>query len=114
MLGVQVSIPGYCTFELGCCKLNPFFSSRSDFGVTIAGEFSNAVNDCGLYVNGVGLGTRYEGTYPGYTDVIGSCSGDGWLAWQSWNSSTKQDYMNFALSSMDALQVRLLYHITSQ
>lgn len=26
------------------------------WGITAAGEFSNAINDCGLYVNGVALG----------------------------------------------------------
>lgn len=77
------------------------------FGLSAAGEFSNAVNDCGLYVNGVGLGTRYEGTYPGTSQSFGSCSD--WLNWQSWDNSTKQEYMQFALTSMDALQVRALY-----
>jgi hypothetical protein len=27
--------------------------SRSAFGVTVAGEFSNGYNDCGLYLTGV-------------------------------------------------------------
>ena len=82
-------------------------TSMTAFGLSAAGEFSNAVNDCGLYVNGVGLGTRYEGTYPGTSQSFGSCSD--WLNWQSWDNSTKQEYMQFALTSMDALQVRALY-----
>ena len=82
-------------------------TSMSAFGLSAAGEFSNAVNDCGLYVNGVGLGTRYEGTYtPGTWPVIGSC--DSWLDWQSWDNTTKSQYKQFALSSMDALQVSAL------
>lgn len=40
-------------------------SMSSGLGFTAAGEWSNAINDCGLFVNGVGLGTRYEGTYAG-------------------------------------------------
>ena len=78
-------------------------TSMTAFGMTAAGEFSLAVNDCGLFVNGVGLGTRYEGTYDGYPDRIGSC--DPWLNWQSWDDATKQQYQQLALASMDALQV---------
>lgn len=33
------------------------------FGMTGAGEFSLAVTDCGKYLNGVNLGTRYEGEH---------------------------------------------------
>ncbi|KAF9012065.1 hypothetical protein BDQ17DRAFT_1420459 [Cyathus striatus] len=57
-------------------------TSMANFGLTNAGEWSNAVTDCGLFLNGVGAGTRYEGTFPGM----------------------KRDIMNFALASMDALQ----------
>ncbi|KAI5122037.1 hypothetical protein M0805_006022 [Coniferiporia weirii] len=77
-------------------------NSMSAFGLSAAGEFSNAVNDCGLYVNGVNLGTRYEGTYTGNWPVIGSC--DDWLDFENWNDTVKQDYKSLALSSMDALQ----------
>lgn len=84
-------------------------TSMAAFGLTAAGEFSNAVTDCGLWVNGVGLGTRYEGTYPGDWPVIGSCTP--WTDWQNWNTTMKTDIMNFAMASMDALQARafLLY-----
>ncbi|KAF2091586.1 glycoside hydrolase family 5 protein [Saccharata proteae CBS 121410] len=33
------------------------------FGPTICGEWSQADTDCGQYVNNVGMGTRWEGTY---------------------------------------------------
>lgn len=83
-----------------------FNTSMGAFGLTGAGEFSNAVTDCGLWVNGVGLGTRYEGNYTGGNwPVIGSCTP--WNDWQSWNTTMKTDIMNFALASMDALQVRV-------
>lgn len=78
-------------------------TSMSAFGLTTAGEFSNAINDCGLWVNGVNLGTRYEGDYPGGPwPVIGSC--EPWTDYQSWNDSMKADIQQFALASMDALQ----------
>lgn len=77
-------------------------TSMSAFGMTNAGEWSNAVTDCGLFVNGVGLGTRYEGTYPGSWPKVGSCTP--WTDWQNWNDVMKQGMINFALASMDALQ----------
>ncbi|KAH7889854.1 exo-beta-1,3-glucanase [Phlebopus sp. FC_14] len=77
-------------------------TSMAVFGMSAAGEWSNAVTDCGLWVNGVGLGTRYEGTYPGDWPVVGNCTP--WTDWQNWNSTMKTGIMNFALASMDALQ----------
>jgi aryl-phospho-beta-D-glucosidase BglC (GH1 family) len=78
-----------------------FNTSMGAFGLTTAGEFSNAVTDCGLWVNGVGLGTRYEGNYTGTWPVIGSCTP--WTDWQSWDATMKTGIMNFAMASMDAL-----------
>ena len=78
-------------------------ASSSAFGLTNAGEFSNAVTDCGLYLNGVNLGARYDGTFAGNWPSQGSC--DTWTDYQSWSTQTKSDIMQFALASMDALQV---------
>ncbi|KAG6917780.1 hypothetical protein DXG01_001052 [Tephrocybe rancida] len=76
--------------------------SMSAFGLTTAGEFSNAVTDCGLWLNGVNLGTRYEGTYPGSGNPVGSCAS--WTDWQNYDSATKTAIKTFAMASMDALQ----------
>ncbi|KAJ6528100.1 glycoside hydrolase superfamily [Mycena capillaripes] len=66
-------------------------TSRSEFGVTVAGEFSNGYNDCGLYLNGVN-GTAHYG---------GDCAQ--WEDSSAWNPSVKAGLMQFALASMDAL-----------
>lgn len=81
--------------------------SMAKNGLTTAGEFSNAINDCGLWVNGVNLGTRFEGTYDdgGNWPDLGSC--DPWTDYATWTDDMKQDIMNFALASMDSLQVCL-------
>ena len=80
-------------------------SSRSTFGMTITGELSNAINDCGLFVNGVNLGTRYEGNYTGGPwPMVGSC--EPWTDWTTWNDTMKADIQQYALASMSALQVR--------
>ncbi|KIO27883.1 glycoside hydrolase family 5 protein, partial [Tulasnella calospora MUT 4182] len=77
-------------------------SSWTDFGVSMAGEFSLAINDCGLWINGVGAGTRWEGTFNGQGDgVAGSCAE--WNDWQSWTQDRKDDFRAFALRNFDAL-----------
>ncbi|KAI0764318.1 glycoside hydrolase [Trametes elegans] len=70
-------------------------NSRGAFGITIAGEFSNAINDCGLYVNGVnddGPTVAAYGAGCGY-----------WEDSAQWSDDTKAGLRNFALASMDAL-----------
>ncbi|KAG2022873.1 exo-beta-1,3-glucanase [Coprinopsis cinerea AmutBmut pab1-1] len=50
-------------------------SAMTDSGMwTVVGEWSPARTDCTKYLNGRGIGNRYEGTYPGSTRV-GSCEG---------------------------------------
>ncbi|KAG0364226.1 glycoside hydrolase superfamily [Gamsiella multidivaricata] len=39
--------------------------STKQFGPTMVGEFSVAVNDCATYLNGVGMGHRWNGTFDG-------------------------------------------------
>lgn len=78
--------------------------SMTNFGMTTAGEFSNAVTDCGLFLNNVNEGTRYEGNYStgGPWPVQGSCTT--WTNWRAWDQATKNDIKTFAMASMDALQ----------
>jgi len=40
----------------------------------IVGEWSTSPTDCATYLNGRGVGSRYDGTYPGST-YVGSCTG---------------------------------------
>ncbi|KAJ7754931.1 glycoside hydrolase family 5 protein [Mycena maculata] len=50
-------------------------SSLSSFDLwTIVGEWTPAATDCATYLNGRGIGSRYDGTYPGST-FVGSCTG---------------------------------------
>jgi aryl-phospho-beta-D-glucosidase BglC (GH1 family) len=77
-------------------------NSMANFGMTVAGEFSLGHNDCGLFLNGVGSGTRWEGTFAGGAGGEGDCTE--WNDWTKWDQNRKNDLKNFALSSMDALQ----------
>lgn len=67
------------------------------------------INDCGLYLNNIGAGTRYEGTYPNVTDPdttnfprVGSC--DPWNDYTTWDAATKKGFLDLARTSQDALQ----------
>jgi glucan 1,3-beta-glucosidase len=83
-------------------------SSLDTFGMTAAGEFALAMTDCGLFVNGVNLGTRYEGDYVDPQNPkkkyppMGSCAP--WVNWESWDADMKSAMSGFAHASMDALQ----------
>ncbi|KAL0575635.1 hypothetical protein V5O48_006339 [Marasmius crinis-equi] len=80
-----------------------FNESMAAFGLSSAGEWSNAVNDCGLWLNGIPEGTRYDGTYtPSKTTAVGSC--DKWTDWEKYSDATKDEIMKFAMASMDGLQ----------
>lgn len=37
--------------------------SALKFGPTLVGEFSSATNDCATYLNGIGMGYRWDGTF---------------------------------------------------
>jgi len=75
-------------------------------GMAMAGEFSVAVNDCSLYLNNVGQGSRFDGSYiyPNGTggDVYGDC--DPWNDWENYNKTTKDNLKDFALVQMDSLR----------
>lgn len=47
---------------------------KSEPHESIVGEFSGALTDCTKYINGVGRGARYDGTFSSTTPV-GSCEG---------------------------------------
>ena len=65
--------------------------SRKAFGITIAGEFSNAINDCGLYVHGVNISAAYGPDCAYWEDA------------SRWSDATRAGLLAFARASMDAL-----------
>lgn len=72
----------------------------TNFGLSISGEWSLAVNDCGEYLNNVGNGARFDGTYfaTGSTtptfEAVGDCSS--WNDWQAWDDTRKAGYIDVA------------------
>jgi glucan 1,3-beta-glucosidase len=69
-----------------------YINSQTAFGVTVAGEFSNAWNDCGLYVNGIGDTHLFAGDCNFWSDAT------------QWDAASIAGVKAFALASMDALQ----------
>ncbi|CAO1635265.1 unnamed protein product [Sympodiomycopsis kandeliae] len=66
-MGQQDRLNFYCQWrgKIGASQPNLY---------TIVGEWSNAPTDCAKYLNGRGIGARYDGSYPG-SSYIGSCNG---------------------------------------
>ncbi|KDN44691.1 glycoside hydrolase family 5 protein [Tilletiaria anomala UBC 951] len=90
-------VPGFCN------AYGPQIDrALANNGLSFAGEWSPAVNDCGLYLNGVGLGTRYENTYQGNGNVYGNCTK--WTDWTKWDETMKSSIRQFAEVSMDSLK----------
>jgi len=63
---------------------------------TVVGEWTPAMTDCAKYLNGRGVGSRYDGSFPGSTRV-GSCSG---LTGKA--STFSADYKNFLRQMWEA------------
>lgn len=65
-------------------------SSLASFDLwAIVGEWTPAPTDCAKYLNGRGVGSRYDGSYPG-SSWVGSCTGKTGSA-----SSFSADYKTF-------------------
>lgn len=102
VFGEPIDLPPSGFVPLPCSRWAGMFADASNaFGLTTAGEWSHAINDCGLYLNAVGRGTRYEGTFES-TTRIGDCAQ--WDDYSTWSQDTKDALRGMSLSTMDALQ----------
>ncbi|KAJ6505985.1 glycoside hydrolase family 5 protein [Mycena vulgaris] len=57
---------------------------------TVVGEWSTAVTDCTLWLNGRGVGSRWDGTYFSANAPLGSCDG-----WTGSSANFSSDYKTF-------------------
>nr|VWP01326.1 Protein kinase domain-containing protein [Ganoderma boninense] len=64
--------------------------SQMDFGVTISGEWSGAINNCGKWVLDVGQNSTYA-----------QCPT--WDDWPNWTADMKTGIKNFVMSQMDSM-----------
>ncbi|KAI8457963.1 glycoside hydrolase superfamily [Phakopsora pachyrhizi] len=97
------------TSSRACTQLTPSVSQTLDgFGLLVFGEYSLAINDCGLYLNNIGAGSRFEGSFP--TEAapdpqfkrLGSC--DAWSDDSQWTQETKQAFADFAAAQQDSMR----------
>ncbi|OJT09588.1 hypothetical protein TRAPUB_13965 [Trametes pubescens] len=78
-------------------------NSMSSFGMTHISEWSLGINDCGLWLNGVDLSARYNGTFMlGNYPKVGDCSE--YTDYMQYDDTWKVSMKQFALQSMSALQ----------
>lgn len=102
----------YQVFDLGLIAKSPaqhvqnVCSSNSYTGSdkwTIVGEWTGAMTDCAKYLNGKGVGARYDGTYPGSTK-IGQCG------WQNnvkkWSQQYKDQTRRYIEAQIAAYEQR--------
>lgn len=59
--------------QVACSTQSTLSASPSGLWVVV-GEWTPAATDCAKYLNGRGVGARYDGTFPGST-VVGTCAG---------------------------------------
>ncbi|CAI4051846.1 glucan 1,3-beta-glucosidase SKDI_15G3360 [Saccharomyces kudriavzevii IFO 1802] len=73
---------------------------------SVAGEFSAALTDCTKWLNGVGLGARYDGTWAKGNEkssYIGSCANNENVA--LWSEERKQNTRKFIEAQLDAFEM---------
>lgn len=104
---ISFTAPFTDSFDSGIANVCNNYVSNTDkalanHGVYFGGEWSLALNDCGLYLNNVGQGTRYEGNHPDNRQYYGSCVP--WDNWQSYNATHKNNLKRFALAQMSSLR----------
>ncbi|KAF8161514.1 glycoside hydrolase superfamily [Crassisporium funariophilum] len=78
--------------EQACQWAEGFNTSRTAFGVTLAGEWSNGYNDCGLFLTGVNGRQSYGGNCADWRDST------------NWSAGTKAGLMRFSMAQMDAMR----------
>lgn len=70
---------------------------------TIVGEWTGAMTDCAKYLNGKGVGARYDGTYPG-SNLIGSCDGKSAGTVAALSQTDRNNLRQFIEAQLDAFE----------
>ncbi|KAF2458449.1 glycoside hydrolase superfamily [Lineolata rhizophorae] len=105
----------YQIFDNGQVSMSPedHVSAACSFGNqmasnnkwTICGEFSGAITDCAKWLNGLGNGARYDGTYPG-SSYVGSCDGKYTGSVAGLSDADKYNIGRFVEAQLDAFERR--------
>ncbi|RDW73061.1 putative glucan 1,3-beta-glucosidase-1 [Coleophoma cylindrospora] len=76
------------------------YASGTDKWVVV-GEWTAAMTDCAPYLNGLGIGSRYDGSYPG-SSYVGSCNGISDIS--TWSQTFKNDMRGYIEAQLEAFE----------
>ncbi|SMQ45233.1 unnamed protein product [Zymoseptoria tritici ST99CH_3D7] len=68
---------------------------------TFVGEWSAAMTDCAKYLNGYGVGARYDGSYPG-SSYVGQCAGFNDI--NAWSQQLRDDTRGYIEAQLEAFE----------
>ncbi|CEP08920.1 hypothetical protein [Parasitella parasitica] len=107
-----VSMPRSQQAEFPCSAWKKDIGEASiHVGPTMVGEFSVATNDCAKYLNGVGLGARFDGTLEQEgaptAPVCPTCSCAGVDDWTAFTPEYKDFLLQFMEKQMDAYEASI-------
>lgn len=71
---------------------------------TVVGEWSGARTDCAKYLNGLGIGTRWEGTHKDSNGVLGSCRGLSTGSVSQYSDQQRQESRRFIEAQLDSYE----------
>ena len=83
------------------CSNAPKYASGTDKWVVV-GEWTAAMTDCAPALNGYGIGSRYDGSFPG-SSFVASCAGKSDIS--TWDQTFKDDmrgYIEAQLSTFES------------
>lgn len=82
------------------CNNAETYSSNVDKWLVV-GEWTAAETDCAKYLNGYGIGARYDGTYPN-SSVVGSC--DGMSSVADWDQYMRGDVRGYIEAQLETFE----------
>jgi glucan 1,3-beta-glucosidase len=71
--------------------------------MTFVGEWTGAMTDCAKYLNGYGIGARYDGTYSG-SSYVGDCSWRNNI--EQWSQEFRNDTRGYIEAQMDVFEAK--------
>ncbi|KAI8053165.1 glycoside hydrolase superfamily [Gilbertella persicaria] len=101
-----VSMPRSQQVEFPCTAWkNDLENASKNISPTLVGEFSVATNDCAKYLNGIGMGARYDGTLGDPPQpVCPDCTCQGADDWHKFTDEYKLFLLKFMEKQMDAYE----------
>lgn len=110
--GVIIDHHNYNVFDIGTVRLLPWQHRQLVCNTVptytgtdkwlIVGEWSAAMTDCALWLNGRGTGSRYDGTFPN-APYVGSCEGKSRIAdWPQWYRDDVRGFIEAQLQSYES------------